>query len=133
MSLVVNLPVAEEGVSWQPEIPGGGAGIYLVTWEPLVSIGWVDVSGDLRPGGTLHVVAEVRRPDGRRLRATVPVLVELTDATGRPSEHNGPAVAVRGRFAQTFRLADNEPSGAWRVRITELASGHTAEREVTVQ
>lgn len=72
---------------------------------------------------------EVRVLDaqGKPVDALEPLELEVTDPQGRATEYGGSFVARGGVLALDRTFAANDLPGAWRVRVTELASGKTGE------
>ena len=69
---------------------------------------------------------------GRAIDAVIPVRVQLLDPEQREAELSGYYAAQDGTLSLTFDLADNDLTGRWTVRVTELASGLTRQHEVEV-
>ena len=54
--------------------------------------------------------------------------VEVTDARAdKPWYHQKNVTAVGGTYAGTIPIAMNAPTGRWRVRVTDVISGESAE------
>ncbi len=67
---------------------------------------------------------------GKPVDAVVPLKLELLDPNGRPAERSGYYGAKGGQLTVSADLAPNDVPGLWRLRVTELAAGHTAEAYV---
>ena len=60
--------------------------------------------------------------------------VEVRDArAGKPWYHQRNVTAVGGTCAGTIPVAMNAPTGRWRVRVTDVISGESAERTCGVK
>jgi uncharacterized protein YfaS (alpha-2-macroglobulin family) len=63
----------------------------------------------------------------------LPLRVELRDPDGRLAEYSGYHAALAGQLDLTFDVARNDLTGAWHLRVEELASGLQADVELLVQ
>jgi hypothetical protein len=60
--------------------------------------------------------------------------VAVTDAAGREvSFYGGNVDLVDGAGSVKFRTARNDPKGVWRISVTEIISGETANAAITIQ
>ena len=67
-----------------------------------------------------------------QLRSVVKVVV--TDPTGREvNVYGGNRDIVAGAGNASFRTALNDPPGVWRISVTEVISGETANAEITIR
>jgi hypothetical protein len=67
-----------------------------------------------------------------QLRSVVKFVV--TDPSGRELRfYGGNREMANGAASISFRTALNDPSGVWRVAVTEVISGETAHAEITIQ
>jgi hypothetical protein len=78
-----------------------------------------------------EVTINFRAAGASQLRSVAKVVV--TDASGRElSVYGGNRDLVSGVGSVSFRTALNDPSGVWRVSVTEVISGETANAEIAI-
>jgi hypothetical protein len=83
-----------------------------------------------KPGD--EVTINVRVAGARPLRSVAKI--EVTDAAGRKIAHyGGNRDIVDGAGSFSFRTALNDPPGVWRILVTEVISGESANAEVTIR
>jgi len=79
-----------------------------------------------------EVTINFRAVGAGQLRSVAKVVV--TDAAGREvSVYGGNRDIVNGAGSVSFRTALNDPQGVWRVSVTEVISGETANAAITVR
>ena len=79
-----------------------------------------------------EITINFRITGANQLRSVAKITV--TDAAGRAvSVYGGNRDIVNGAGSVRFRTALNDPTGTWRVAITEVISGETAHAEITIQ
>jgi hypothetical protein len=79
-----------------------------------------------------EVTIQFRVTGANQLRSVAKVVV--TDAAGREvSFYGGNRDIVNGAGTASFRTALNDPAGVWRVAVTEVISGETANAEIVMQ
>ena len=100
--------------------PGDGR-VYLVSPQPIAGI-MLAGPGHVQRGQQASLQVTVVDPEGRPLRAVIPVEVSIRDPEGRLSEGNGYYAAVNGQLVLTLDIAPNDTPGAWQVDVRELAS-----------
>lgn len=83
-------------------------------------------------GQTLPCDIVVADSHGQPVAAVVPVEVTIADPRGHPAEFSGSYGAKAGRLSLSLDLARNDTPGNWIIRVRELASGQSAERNLTV-
>jgi hypothetical protein len=106
--------------------PGGGA-VYLICDQHIDGV-QVHAPERATAGERLQIEVTVIDPQGGPIAAVVPVRVDVTDPDGRAAEFSGYYGASDGRLSVTLDLAPNDLPGTWRIRVSELASGRSAER-----
>jgi hypothetical protein len=83
--------------------------------------------GEVTPGGPVSIMARVQgaaSPGDHVLR------IEVYDPAGRLSRaYTGNFLAAGGQFQRVLHTALNDPSGRWRLVVTEVFSGQRAETE----
>jgi hypothetical protein len=62
----------------------------------------------------------------------LPLHVELRDPDGRSAEFSGHYAAVGGRLEVVWDIASNDIPGPWHLRVRDLASGISIDRELIV-
>lgn len=103
--------------------PGEGT-VLMVTPEPLGGVD-IELPETAVCGDMIDCVIRILDGAAKPVAATVPVQVEITDPAGRAAEYSGYYGAVGGQVALQLDMASNDRPGVWRVRVCNLASGHT--------
>lgn len=85
-----------------------------------------------RLGRTAKCVVEVRDDRGALVPAVLPLLVELRDPDGRFAEWSGHHAAIGARLELSLDFAVNDLAGPWHLRVRDLASGLSLDRELMV-
>jgi hypothetical protein len=111
--------------------PGEGR-LFMITDQEIAGIE-LTAPTRARLGGKVSLRIGVEDERGRRLRAVVPVQVEISDPQNRPAEFSGYYGARDGRLTISLRLAPNDLPGEWTIRASELASGQSCEHKLTVE
>ncbi|MHB8972522.1 MAG: LamG domain-containing protein [Pirellulaceae bacterium] len=83
-------------------------------------------------GSSAECVIEVHDDRGTLIPAVLPLHVELRDPDGRPAEFSGHYAAVGGRLKLVWDLAANDVTGPWHLRVCDLVSGLSLDRELIV-
>jgi len=84
------------------------------------------------PGDKVRVGIGLSAKGGRPGRHVV--RMDVIGPDGAPREHCGANVELQaGKGAGSFTLALNDPAGAWRIALRDVATGVTATRELTVK
>lgn len=87
----------------------------------------VTVDAPEKAAGTDAIAIDVAVTDGSRpIDAVVPVRIQILDPEGVESEFSGYYAATDGQVIITFDFAQNDRTGTWEIRATELASGKSA-------
>jgi len=95
-------------------------------------ISGLEAQAPSRAGLGAEVTIHFRVMGARQLRSVAKVVV--TDAAGREvGVYGGNRDIVNGAGAASFRTALNDPAGTWRVAVTEVISGETANAEIIIQ
>jgi uncharacterized protein YfaS (alpha-2-macroglobulin family) len=77
-------------------------------------------------GEKVDVGVTITNASGKAVPAAIPVKVEISDPAGRLAEFSGYHAAKNGRLDLHLRLAPNDATGVWQIRVRELASGREA-------
>ncbi|MBL9118089.1 MAG: LamG domain-containing protein [Verrucomicrobiaceae bacterium] len=107
--------------SWKLELGPCDGRIFMVVPKPLLALK-VDASESVKRGNQVTVTAAVHTVQDQLMKATVPLEVEVLDATGRKTEGSGFYAAAAGQIQIKLDIASNEEPGFWQVRVRELAS-----------
>ena len=103
--------------------PGWGK-LLVACAEPL-GTPEVSVSDRAEAGGPVSARVQARYASGASVTGVVPLRVELFSPDGARNDYSRfTATEPDGSWAAEVPIADNEPAGAWTVRVTELIGGH---------
>ncbi len=100
--------------------------LFMVTDQAIDAV-QVNAPEAAAPGDTITVSVTVVGDNGRPMDAIVPVQIELLDPAGKAAEFSGYYAAVDGQVEMTALIAANDMPGLWRIHVTDLASGLTAD------
>jgi hypothetical protein len=120
-----------DGLRFKAELGPGGGRVYMVTDQALDGVR-LKAPKRVRRGRSLAVEVRVVDGRGKNIAAVVPVRLEVLDPAGRPAERSGYYGARDGRLAVELDIAANDAAGQWTLRLTELASGRSVEKKLTV-
>jgi hypothetical protein len=120
-----------DGVEWEAALGPGDGGLFLLLDRPLQEIR-LTAPAAAAVGGRAEVVAEFADAGGTAVAAVLPVQIEILDPLGRSADGSGFHAAKDGRLALTLEFAPNDLAGAWRIRVTDLASGLAREAALTL-
>ncbi|MBS0525202.1 MAG: acyltransferase family protein [Proteobacteria bacterium] len=116
------------------DLPAANGAVILQLPRPIASVA-VDVPTTAIEGSRVTARFELRDADHKRLRASLPVLAELIEPDGRPSDwsrNTTTHAADDGRGTFSFTVGRAEPTGEWILRLTDLASGIATERTIQI-
>ncbi|MHB9022933.1 MAG: discoidin domain-containing protein [Armatimonadota bacterium] len=110
--------------------PGGGK---LVALYP-TGVGSIDVvmPAQTITGNTVNVSITVRGKDGKAFPGVLPVKIDLYDAKGTLTPLGDSYIVRDGKLETSFLLPRNELAGKIRLVVTELVTGTTTEKAMTV-
>jgi hypothetical protein len=111
--------------------PGDGR-LYMITSAPIRGVDCAVPPRVARGGVAAVQVRVLAGPEGTA-DAVVPVEVRIVDAAGQAAEGSGFYGAKDGQLSLTLDIAPNEAPGAWKIQVTELASGKQAEASLAVE
>lgn len=111
--------------------PGEGR-VFMITDRPIAKVK-IDAPGNATLGGSADIRIAVDDPDGKPLDAVIPLRVDIRDPDGRITEHSGWYGAKDGMLSLRLDFASNDLSGAWELRVRELASNRRAVHFITLQ
>lgn len=107
-------------------LPAAEGKLFAVLPEAAPTIS-VDVPKAFTVGKVAAISGVVKFPSGKSPRGAYPVSVELIDPTGRNSEFSWSIAAKDGIFQVPYIPAINDPSGTWKVRVTDLITRKVVE------
>ena len=110
------------------DLAPGGWKVYAVTPEPVVGLK-LEASYS---SGMVEAAASVVDPSGRPVDAALPIEFELVGPGGVQSPYSGFGATAHGSWTETLPVSTNEPRGNWTLRVTNLATGDSAEARLTV-
>ncbi|MDD5707252.1 MAG: hypothetical protein PHR35_15115, partial [Kiritimatiellae bacterium] len=117
-------------------LPPGGGRLVMLTSRPIGRLEGLARIEAVRWGGhrgrEIRLDVALRDADGGRMEGLVPVTVELLAPDGTVSDFSRHGVIRDGRLALRFPVLSNGPTGTWRCRIRERASGQTTEPSVQI-
>ncbi|MFW5868464.1 MAG: hypothetical protein ACOCX2_11645, partial [Armatimonadota bacterium] len=125
--------VGEGRVSeWQTTIDRGYPRVYaLLPYEVTGVTG--NVPNGASPGATIEVAAEVTVSAGRPDTHVVRMDVYAPGSDEAHREYSQNVLCERGEGAATIPFAFNDPTGAWRVVLTDVASGVSSEHSLNLR
>ncbi len=124
-----NLTREAEGDQWRLSIdlpPCGGQIIGFFAREPQRLT--VTQAGEPKPGGDIVIDVQVAGANG-----LIPARVDVIEPDGTPSDLSRDALLRQGSLEFPLPLAVNDPTGEWRVRVTELARNQQADARIEVR
>jgi hypothetical protein len=134
--LLERRPLAVEqsaaGPSLKVDLGTLGGKIVALYPAELAKLG-VAAPAELARGSAYALDVSVTVADGRLAPGLQPVQVTVTDPQGRGTEYSGYYCAEGGRLSVPFTPALNDEPGTWRVAVTDLTAGLTAEATATVR
>ncbi len=121
-----------DGLAIQSRFGPGDGRLFMISEREITAI-TCRVPRKAVRGNPLRVVVSVEAPRGGKIRAVVPVRLEIVDPRGELAEGSGWYGAKDGELHVTCELAPNDSGGRWTVKATELASGKSTEAYVMVE
>jgi len=121
-----------DGLSFDVELGPGGGGVYLIVEQEIAGVE-IEAPSKVRRGKRAKVEGRIVDGEGKPIDAVIPVEVEIFDGEGQPAEFSGYYGAGDGELSLELDIAENDLRGDWTVRLTELASGRSAERKLKVR
>ncbi len=114
------------------ELEPGGGRVYMVVDQAIARVE-LAAAKKARRGRRLQIRASIVDGQGKNIAAVVPVHLEIFDASGQLAEYSGYYGARDGALEVELDIATNDIKGEWTLRLTELASGLSCERKLTVR
>lgn len=110
-------------------VPAGDWRVYAITPAPVeaVTVSAASAAGEVR------VQVAVAGAGGQVISGAFPLQMTVTDPRGTVLPYGGYFGTEAGKLAHAFRPAVNDPAGVWKITVTNLMTGHTAETEVKVE
>lgn len=93
----------------------------------------LQVSSAVSTGEGLIVSAALKSADGQPVNILTPIEVTVSEPDGRERYRVYRAIKGRAAFKEEFKIAENDPTGEWRVVLRELFSGRAAQATFEVQ
>lgn len=114
------------GNSFTATLPPAQGKLYVVLPEadPVVS---VVAPKTFTPGQAAPITGTIKFPSGKQPRGSYPLFIEVTDPSGKNNEFSWSITAKDGAFSLPFLPAVNDPTGTWRVRVTDLVTRKVVE------
>ena len=122
------LPLKRKGdvVNFPVELDALGGTMIAFTPSPFAKLE-VAPPSEARLGEPAKVAVTLRNAKGQSPQGLQPVRVDIVDAKGKTHEDSDWIVLEDGVGELTFHPAWNDPAGDWKVRVTDLTAGLTAE------
>jgi hypothetical protein len=118
--------LAGKGTQWETVIEPGVPRLFAIVEEEITGVN-ADAADRVRPGEDIRVNFTIL--GGRRLRSVA--RVDVQDPSGKGVHYYSSNTDVEdGKGSVRFQTALNDPTGTWRVTITEVISGKKAVVEV---
>jgi len=127
----IDATTSPEGLKFKADFGPGEGRVFMIAARAIADVR-LDVPVQASLGGRLNVQVSVVDAAGEPLEAVVPLHVEILDPQGRPAERTGHYGAKDGRLTIDADLAPNDLPGQWTIRVKELASGRSCEKQLTV-
>ena len=124
--------VTDGGLEFGTDLGPGGGSVYLIVDQAIAGVR-IEAPEQVGRGDRVEIEARIVDAAGEPVGAVIPVQVEILDGEGRPAEFSGYYGARDGQLALTLDIAANDAPGEWMIRLTELASGRSAARELVVR
>jgi hypothetical protein len=119
------LAVVASRLQAQTELAPGGWQVYAVTPEPLAGL----MAEAVFAGGEATVTATVHDAAGKAVNGAFPIQITVSGPRGDVLPYGGGFGTAGGRLVHRFRPALNDPSGTWKISVTNLTTGHSATTE----
>jgi len=121
-----------DGLRIPAEFGPGGGRLFMITPRPIARVLCELRSATVQRRGKQSIRVRVTDGDGQAVPAVVPLRVDIVRSDGKPAEFSGYYGAADGEVALDLDIPSNAPTGVWRVRVLDLASGRRAEQHFTV-
>jgi hypothetical protein len=127
--LIAGQPVPTTTARGQLRIPAAlgpcEGRVFMVTDQAIAGVK-IESAPAAKLGESVTVKIAVVDKAARPLDAVIPLRVDIRDSAGCDAERVGYYGAKDGRLELKLDLAVNDQTGAWQIRVRELASGQTA-------
>jgi hypothetical protein len=124
-------PANSATLTWPVTLGPCEGGIFLAVPRAITSLA-ASLSTTAACGSSVECTIEVHDDRGTLVPAMLPLHVELRDPDGRSAEFSGHYAAVGGRLEVVWDIASNDIPGPWHLRVRDLASGISIDRELIV-
>jgi hypothetical protein len=121
------LAVVDGTLRLHATVPAGGWRVYAVTPAPLAG---VTLSAS-QTGGQVTVQAAVVGPDQQPISGAFPLQLTVTGPQGQALPYGGYYGTDAGQLSRVFSPAVNDPPGAWKIQVTNLITGQSAQTPIT--
>lgn len=121
-----------DGVRFERRLGPCEGAVFMVSDRAIASVR-IEAPGKARLGESLEFRVTVADPDGKAVKAVVPLRVDIRDPSGRDAEFTGNYGAKDGQLRIRLDFAANDQPGDWQIRARELASRLAGEYYVRVE
>ncbi len=129
---VTSLQATEDQTMFQVELGPCEGRVFMVTDQAIDHVR-IESPDSAAVGQQVTVQVAVLGDDGQRMRAVVPVRIDVLDPSGKSAEFSGYYGAKDGIAKLALDIAPNDSPGLWRIHVQELASGLAADAYFRVQ
>lgn len=121
----VDLERRDGTLAWPIHLGPCDGAVFLATRRAIERI---DATGpaESKVGESCQISISIADRHGERVKAAIPLDIEITDPAGRPAEWSGYWATNDGELRLSLDLAKNDTPGMWRLRARELATGRVA-------
>lgn len=102
-------------------------GKILAVYERAVKSLQITAPENFTAGQAVQFQVAVLDGENRKLNGVQPLKIDIFTPDGQPCDFSDYAAAVNGAASVPFIPAVNDPRGAWKIKVAELASGISAE------
>lgn len=128
----VDAEASAQALRFKAELEPGGGRVYMIADQRITGVK-LEAAKKVRRGKRVQISARVVDKRGKNIAAVVPVHLEVFDSNGQLAEYSGHYGARDGALDVALDIAANDAKGEWTLRLTELASGLSAERKLVIR
>lgn len=92
----------------------------------------LDMPSSAKKGETVQLNVSIETESGKLLKSIHPVQIDVLDSEGNATCDTTSAALEDGSYSQSLTIPLNAASGEWKIKVTDLASGKTAEKSLHI-
>ena len=92
----------------------------------------LDMPTSAKKGETVQLNVSIETESGKLLKSIHPVQIDVLDSEGNATCDTTSAALEDGSYSQSLTIPLNAASGEWKIKVTDLASGKTAEKSLHI-